>query len=519
MSAGVTEVFGNKAATTLNNSGTLTSGATSCVVTSAAAPFPQTGNFRVLIDNEIVLVTAVSSNTWTIVRGQDGTSAASHTDGSACTHVLTAGAIVALQTTRPIFTNTASATYTCDSTGNAHDALIIHNKSGAVTYVLPAVTTGRHIELADATGVINTLANNVFLVPAASEKFNGSAGFAMTGTAYHFTNGSPTVTATSSKFQSELAVGMSIASSNQAGVNYIVSAIASDLSLTIAVNFSGSTTTTATATRTSLTFAANGGRLFIDGDATDWWVKGDGTPTKVSVTATGTFIPPAGVFSGLAIGAGGGGGGVGGDFTGGSGGGGGGGSLEGRVQPSWTPNTSLAVTIGAGGTGASAGATPGGAGGNSTLAASSTFTFCGASGAVGVVGGLCVTSRTANAQSASISSAASPVIVYVQSMAAGGSGGNAGGGTAAGAAGVDNPLGFQGGTGGTASTNAGGGGGGGGPRAAGGNGGNASAGGTGVTGGNGAANGGSGGGGGGGGNVGGAGGNGGSGYIDIIYVL
>jgi len=110
----------------------------------------------------------------------------------------------------------------------------------------------------------------VYFVPHAGEKINGSTGVALSGTSYHFTNASATVTATGSLFTTELAVGMSIASSNQAGVNYIVSTIASDTSLTLTVNFSGSTTTTATATRTSYTFSVSGGRLIIDSDGTDW---------------------------------------------------------------------------------------------------------------------------------------------------------------------------------------------------------------------------------------------------------
>jgi hypothetical protein len=67
----------NRAETTLN--GAINNSTTSITVTSGAV-FPSSGNFRVMVDSEIMVVTARSSNTLTVVRGQDGTSAASHSD-------------------------------------------------------------------------------------------------------------------------------------------------------------------------------------------------------------------------------------------------------------------------------------------------------------------------------------------------------------------------------------------------------------------------------------------------------
>lgn len=84
------ERFANNAATTLN--GAINNSTTSVVVTSAAA-FPSAGNFRILIDSEILLVTSVSGNTFTVTRGVEGTTAASHSDAAAVTHVLTATAL------------------------------------------------------------------------------------------------------------------------------------------------------------------------------------------------------------------------------------------------------------------------------------------------------------------------------------------------------------------------------------------------------------------------------------------
>jgi len=547
MSAGVTEVFANLATTTMNQGSTLASGGTSLTVTSSSS-FPSTGNFRIKIESEIILVTAVSSNTFTLVRGQEGTSAAAHVDGLAVTHVLTKGAIQAVQQARPVFTNTATTPYTMDSSGNPFDVLILHNKSGAVSYVMPAPTAGRHIELLDLTGAVNTLANNVFFIPNGAEKFNTSAGFALTGTNYNFTNGSGTVTATGSKFQSELAVGMSVQSSNQAGVNYRVTAIASDLSMTVSPTFGGSTTATATATRTSLTFAANGGRLFFDSDGTDWFVNGDGAPTILTYTASsgGTvapFIPPQGVYAADFLMWGGGGGGGSGPTNSGapttsSAGGAGGAALAIEATVAVTPLSNNAVTVGAGGAGGAAVASssnPGNAGspgGDSSVG--SLITSGGASGGAGgseagsvdAGGGLAVKQGNAGTTADNLYGVVdtTSLLATGTSVFSGIAQGGAGPLTQAGLPGARNPYGgFAAGTGGNKVTNSGGGGGGAaGPGGAGGNGSNGAVG-LSSNGGDASANSGAGGGGSGysasASGSGGRGGNGGSGRVQIRYVL
>lgn len=83
------EQFKNLASTTLN--GDIDDTTTSVVVTSAMG-FTG-GDFRVLIDSEIMKVTGVSGTTFTVVRHQEGTSAASHSSTTAVYHILTAGAL------------------------------------------------------------------------------------------------------------------------------------------------------------------------------------------------------------------------------------------------------------------------------------------------------------------------------------------------------------------------------------------------------------------------------------------
>ena len=91
----MTEQFANNASSTLN--GAITNVATTLVVTSAAT-FPTLPNFRLLIGispitAEIVLVTGVSGTTFTVLRGQEGTTAIGWADLTTVTHILTAGAV------------------------------------------------------------------------------------------------------------------------------------------------------------------------------------------------------------------------------------------------------------------------------------------------------------------------------------------------------------------------------------------------------------------------------------------
>lgn len=80
------EQFANEVSSTLN--GGINDSVTSLSVASATG-FPTDGNFRIRINDEILLVTAVSGTTFTVVRGQEGTSAAAHSNGDDVTHVLT----------------------------------------------------------------------------------------------------------------------------------------------------------------------------------------------------------------------------------------------------------------------------------------------------------------------------------------------------------------------------------------------------------------------------------------------
>lgn len=83
--------YANNPATTL--AGSVTAGATSISVTSAA-DFPAQGKFTIIVDSEIMLVTGVAGTVWTVERGAEDTVAASHTNNSVVTGILTVGSFL-----------------------------------------------------------------------------------------------------------------------------------------------------------------------------------------------------------------------------------------------------------------------------------------------------------------------------------------------------------------------------------------------------------------------------------------
>ena len=82
---------------------------------ASAVGFPTGGNFRIIIDSEIMLVTAVQGKTFTVTRAQEGTSAASHNAAAAVFHVLTAGSLAQ----RDIEQFATGAIANCDAAGQA----------------------------------------------------------------------------------------------------------------------------------------------------------------------------------------------------------------------------------------------------------------------------------------------------------------------------------------------------------------------------------------------------------------
>lgn len=89
------EAFANIGAASLNNGATLNATDTTITVTSEVN-VPATGTFRALIQNELLKVTNVTGHVWTVVRGDDGTTAATHADATNINIVITKASLDAL---------------------------------------------------------------------------------------------------------------------------------------------------------------------------------------------------------------------------------------------------------------------------------------------------------------------------------------------------------------------------------------------------------------------------------------
>jgi len=89
------EQFSNAPQTTITED--LTDVETDVDVASAAG-FPAAAQYRILIESELMLVTAgAGTTTWTVARGAEGTTNVAHSSGATVTHILTAGAIAQMR--------------------------------------------------------------------------------------------------------------------------------------------------------------------------------------------------------------------------------------------------------------------------------------------------------------------------------------------------------------------------------------------------------------------------------------
>lgn len=84
------ENFVNDFATTLTAAITTVGQTAITVATNTGAP---AARFRIRIDDEVCIVSANPSTSWTIIRGQEGTTAATHLNGTAVAHVLSKGGL------------------------------------------------------------------------------------------------------------------------------------------------------------------------------------------------------------------------------------------------------------------------------------------------------------------------------------------------------------------------------------------------------------------------------------------
>src|SRR5262245_26734501 len=93
------EVYTNSAVTTLQLS--MLAGDTTCTIADPTN-FPSTnGQYRIIINNEIMLVTAVAGSVLTVTRAQEGTTAVAHSAGATVAGIATAASIVRARDRHP----------------------------------------------------------------------------------------------------------------------------------------------------------------------------------------------------------------------------------------------------------------------------------------------------------------------------------------------------------------------------------------------------------------------------------
>lgn len=164
------EVLCNAVASPL--AGAITSGDTSLDVTSATG-FPTSGDFRIRLDSELLLVTAVSGTTFTVTRGIEGTAAAAHRKGALVRGgVLTAGGLAQYVAdapeTAPLVAKTGDYPVTA-----ADEIVTVDATAGVVVVTLPTAVgkTGRRYEV----WKIDAGANAVNVASTSAQTFNGAA--------------------------------------------------------------------------------------------------------------------------------------------------------------------------------------------------------------------------------------------------------------------------------------------------------------------------------------------------------
>jgi hypothetical protein len=172
-------------ASSLSNSATSMTVATSGGAALLGGVTLSSGNidtFSVAIDpdtvnEEIVFITGNSSDTFTIVRGQSGTSAISHSGGATVKHVFVSEALNAfeagLNQIIPLNTQTGT-TYTLVA-GDAGDLVTLSNAS-AITLTVPlnssvAFTTGTQITITRAGSGSLTVAGAVGVTVNSADSF------------------------------------------------------------------------------------------------------------------------------------------------------------------------------------------------------------------------------------------------------------------------------------------------------------------------------------------------------------
>lgn len=108
----------NFAETTLGAAITTTDGTS--ITVSSSAGFPNV-DFIIAIDTEVMLVTNVSGTTWTVTRGYESSTAATHLNGATVYHNISAGEADSIATKAPLASPTFTGTPTAPTAAAATD--------------------------------------------------------------------------------------------------------------------------------------------------------------------------------------------------------------------------------------------------------------------------------------------------------------------------------------------------------------------------------------------------------------
>jgi hypothetical protein len=172
----MTENFSNDFSTTLN--GAIADGITTSITVLSGAGAPA-ANFRIRIDNELLLVTSVGAGTnWTVVRGIEVTSAVSHLTGATVAHTITLGGLQQYLLENYVSGNAPAATGTDTYAANYSPAVGAYVTNAIYEAVIANANT-----LAAPTIAFNGLAAKTIVNPDGSALF---AGQLVAGAAYAF---------------------------------------------------------------------------------------------------------------------------------------------------------------------------------------------------------------------------------------------------------------------------------------------------------------------------------------------
>ena len=173
----------------VNNEQTSLSGAISASVLSitvvTGSVYPTEGDFRILVESEVMLVTARSGNVLTVVRGVDGTSGATHSDAVSVNTILTAGGLSQLMDDvmagpsarnplRLLDGSNTTLTSSDFSWVNQGTSTVVDDAGGGITMKVPETSGGFRMQVMTAPSTPYTITAKFVVGPGFTWSTDGS---------------------------------------------------------------------------------------------------------------------------------------------------------------------------------------------------------------------------------------------------------------------------------------------------------------------------------------------------------